>query len=71
MPSVEGRGDRAQGADEIVGPAVAHHADAPHRQQDGKRLPADRLALIFGVGDVGELFEEQSAGASRWISGML
>src|SRR5438132_11121354 len=34
-----GRGYRAQRADEIVGAAVAHHADAPHRQEDGEGLP--------------------------------
>src|ERR1700730_16061147 len=55
-----GRGDRAQGADEIVGPAVAHHADAPHRQQDGKRLP-DRV-VETGVAD---LLQEDRVGLAQ------
>src|SRR5207302_2311281 len=37
-----GRGHCAQGADEIIRPAVAHDADAPHRQQYGEGLP-DRI----------------------------
>ena len=34
-----GRGHRAQAHHEVVGAAVAHHADRLHRQQHGKGLP--------------------------------
>src|SRR5262249_16611321 len=37
---------RAQGDDLRVGAEVAHHADAPHGQEDGERLP--QLALEPG-----------------------
>src|SRR5205085_11186619 len=55
-----GRGHRAQGADKIVGAAVAHHADAPDRQQHGKGLP-DRV-VETGVAD---FFEEDRVGLAQ------
>jgi GMP synthase (glutamine-hydrolysing) len=48
-----GGGHGAQGADEIIGARIAHHADRAYRQQNGKGLPD--LVIQTGLADFIEI----------------